>query len=1749
MADRIDIDPRLILPWTTGTQYRIAVTQGLVIEDGNNRSPSPAIGNSKTFTTFSEGPTVASTSPPSGTTTVANTATLSYNRPLFQTTGTNFYLYRETTGSNILVATIPSTSTRITQVGKNVTISFRDLLTPNFKHYLTADAGIYKDLFNFSSVAITTSTIFNYVPGPGADVLTVVPAFGQTNQFHNTVNITYNKSISRVNTGNYYLNYNSSGTVRTFAVSSSSIVVNSTGSSVQISFADSILPEGEYFITNDGGIFTDQHNFPYPEVYDASEIKWFNTSISNMGTLRYRGETPSTVFTTTNPRVLDIDLNTATQYTFTLEAPIGEFSSPLGGTDAGSYWTFTGTKTQINNLIESIIFTTNSQENPPSTYTYSLSKNGVTLVNKTNDFLGILLLLGAPGPTGKAFPRLNLSLSGTNVIDETLTLTANISTSTTLAGLVEFKSDNVVISTATISSGGIASITTTFPSTGTRFLSASWLGGVLPTDGFRYEPLDSFDTQINIAAAQRLPSDPVIGFTNLTTLRVPVGPDVEIRGTLPISGLGGLITFNQITEVTTATTTPAPVNITIQGVSVLGINFAPAGPYQSTEAWAITVNTTSTIAVGEWLKITGTMTGLGLISGLYRVSRIVGSAIYFDARSESDNLYYWYDPLKDFLTVGVTVSLNPIQYISNVSSTGTLRTSASAIGTSTVVGSTALLTTSFTTTGTYLLSADWSGRVTAPKYFPQVSGSTQLIVTDRADYPVPLVLTGPTYIHQLKSTEFNFVNNFSTATTGTISFSSFNSISANLINSVPFNTSTITFPVLANSLPIGTNKFRADWDGQAWTPNEYFPYYSTSTNEINITYQLGQLNVSSPAASFNTIVRENQFTAIANTSSADSSTISFYDGDVLLLTTATNNNSATITISSGTLAAGNHNIYAIWNDSSPLVVSPIFNSTIVNRGNPNPIVTLSTSSYVLFNQDNTLNTSTISANVRLTGQYSEYAPTGNFRLKDQFIDPLTASSVSSVVGNINTATVAWNPGALAQTIGVKQITVDYAGDDWYTNSSATTSLSLVKPVPSFNILLSGRSYTSRFYNPIFNRDDVYTGLAAVGPITYQITKPTNTTLTATVKLYHSPPGTTSTHWLIGETNFVGNTATIVNNFTTGTVSTKFFAVYDETEYHLRSQAVSADTNIARIDPSYSIQVSNLVDDSSYTWPNGQTGKVLVVGENIRVSVTTTSTTFPDNVARTFTVRSRWLGTGRAINVIPNIYQGGYDRVHPLTDFLYFTTSTQTYSEIVVPVPTQIEPGVNALQLSRGLRDPFDNNLIFDTRGGIPGPTYSEPNNTYWVDGPDERAKTPLFWKTDTQPTSISYTGGANFIWTVQYVFNHGNVLGTVNETVYTTIDGNPNRQRQLLSTQQGGVQLCPSAAQGRYFINPVWGNNSRSRSQQVVSTGTNWWLRTDKNLSITNLRTGASVSVDNTTATNLNSIATNNAVDVSQYGLNLISFKMLSDRGNSQGEYVHPIETIYQFRNWPGIGNDPEYYTTVNFKTTFRESGNDDTLPESYPLFLSTSNTPIRGWVGTSIRINEDPTTNTNPNNVFVRRYMVATGWQSLLTHLGIPATALTSEGPQAATGNSETALGLTTATSRIWTLPYYQGSLNNGTFTINSPIAESGKTTYTNSGTFTLTVDQGSGAPTPYYAIVKKLPNGTYRFADSVKTQIENNTTQTAISSVGRTITHSWHDQNNLGTNVEYRLCAYYPSSLPFYYNLFYYTGLSFNLISQNQT
>ena len=152
MVKKITIDPRTLLAWTTSTNYRIAITDGLVREVGNNRSYSPAVPNQQTFTTFESGPYVSTSSFYVSTSTTASNVVFTYNRQLRTVDNPgNFYLTNTATG---VLHTFTFDDPLVSFDGnKKITIDLSNLIIPEGSYYLNTDAGVFTDNFNFPNIA------------------------------------------------------------------------------------------------------------------------------------------------------------------------------------------------------------------------------------------------------------------------------------------------------------------------------------------------------------------------------------------------------------------------------------------------------------------------------------------------------------------------------------------------------------------------------------------------------------------------------------------------------------------------------------------------------------------------------------------------------------------------------------------------------------------------------------------------------------------------------------------------------------------------------------------------------------------------------------------------------------------------------------------------------------------------------------------------------------------------------------------------------------------------------------------------------------------------------------------------------------------------------------------------------------------------------------------------------------------------------------------------------------------------------------------------------------------------------------------------------------------------------------------------------------------------------------------------------------------------------------------------------------
>ena len=102
------------------------------------------------------------------------------------------------------------------------------------------------------------------------------------------------------------------------------------------------------------------------------------TNITNMVNRTYLGNTGNNLFASNTPVVDNLDPNAV--YTITLTSPLGEFGT---GSTASTTYSFTGTKTQVNNNWANIRFYPNKNVTSTTSFTYTQTVGGVTLVNRT----------------------------------------------------------------------------------------------------------------------------------------------------------------------------------------------------------------------------------------------------------------------------------------------------------------------------------------------------------------------------------------------------------------------------------------------------------------------------------------------------------------------------------------------------------------------------------------------------------------------------------------------------------------------------------------------------------------------------------------------------------------------------------------------------------------------------------------------------------------------------------------------------------------------------------------------------------------------------------------------------------------------------------------------------------------------------------------------------------------------------------------------------------------------------------------------------------------------------------------------------------------------------------------------------------------------------------------------------------------------------------------------------------------------
>ena len=194
---KIDIDfSQLGIPWVKNTQYRIALEEGFVTEDGGANQPNPANPNFFTFTTNATGPVITSTFPAAGTT-LTNTSFIAfnYNRKISINSG-QIHLYKVGSPDQLIHSfNVNDPEVTLGSDEKSVEVDLLDYMnSANSEYYYLIDQFLVKDADGFFSDAVTSTTAFRYST-PAITKLTYVSSttrIASDNETTNQITVTAN---------------------------------------------------------------------------------------------------------------------------------------------------------------------------------------------------------------------------------------------------------------------------------------------------------------------------------------------------------------------------------------------------------------------------------------------------------------------------------------------------------------------------------------------------------------------------------------------------------------------------------------------------------------------------------------------------------------------------------------------------------------------------------------------------------------------------------------------------------------------------------------------------------------------------------------------------------------------------------------------------------------------------------------------------------------------------------------------------------------------------------------------------------------------------------------------------------------------------------------------------------------------------------------------------------------------------------------------------------------------------------------------------------------------------------------------------------------------------------------------------------------------------------------------------------------------------------------------------------------------
>lgn len=280
---RVDIDfSQLGITWAKGTEYRIELEEGFVVEDGGAGQPNPLDSNFFTFTSNATGPVIESTTPSTSSILATDTTlTFNYDRKIILGTG-NIDLYKVGSPDELVFSyDVLGGYVQIGEDDSSLVVTLNDQLNvSNTQYYFLVDSNIVKDADNFYSDEVTNTSEFRYTSATAPSIVATTPTNYSTLSDWNIV-IEFNKTVKR-----------GSGTIQIVNATTDAVIYQFPASTdTRLDFNDEFLTincsfllnySTSYYITIEEGAITGATGVPF--VGFTNDSTWtFTTSASGTG--------------------------------------------------------------------------------------------------------------------------------------------------------------------------------------------------------------------------------------------------------------------------------------------------------------------------------------------------------------------------------------------------------------------------------------------------------------------------------------------------------------------------------------------------------------------------------------------------------------------------------------------------------------------------------------------------------------------------------------------------------------------------------------------------------------------------------------------------------------------------------------------------------------------------------------------------------------------------------------------------------------------------------------------------------------------------------------------------------------------------------------------------------------------------------------------------------------------------------------------------------------------------------------------------------------------------------------------------------------------------------------------------------------------------------------------------------------------------------------------------------------------------